>query len=212
MAITIKNSLGLLFGAFMASGNAMAGTNMTEDESIATDYMTQHQVTSFVMMNKKSGKILLIENNKIIANFNALSGAIKGDASEKGMTPSGVFPLTFIKDIPLYQHAIVFNYKPNQDTYTAIHPVLDIKGENRMARLQSPTPTDNKISHDGCLNVWPTDFKTIYEFTTKSTKAALSDGGKYHQSSNGFLVILPEETDVKTTFPLLQNNQNPNPQ
>lgn len=198
--ISAKNSLGILFGAFMASSNAMADTNMTEDEAIVTAYMNQHQVTSFVMMNKKSGKILLIENNKITESFNALFGEVTGDTSSKGMTPAGVFPLKFIDNVPTYQSAIIFNYKPTTEKYTAIHPVLDIKGENRLNRLQTPTVSDNKISHDGCINVLASDFKKITKFTGQSSQFIRITGEQYHHAHNGFLVVLPEQTDVKTFF------------
>lgn len=196
------NKLGFLFGAIMASTQTMADTQPSPDITATIDYMRQHNVTSFVVMDKKMGHLLLIKDNKIHLRFNALSGAVAGDVSDKGMTPAGIFPMKFVDNVPTYQSAIVFNYKPKTETYTAIHTVLDIKGENRLKRLQTPTGSDNKISHDGCINVQTNDFETIYAFTTQSTKSIRTDGSYYHRAPNGFLVVLPEQTDIKTFFNL----------
>lgn len=203
MNVIAKSKLSILFGAALtASTQAISDVQQTTEIDILTNYMKQHNVTSFVVMDKKMGQILLIKNNKIKASFNALSGETIGDVSDKGMTPAGIFPMTFVNNIPTYQSAIIFNYKPITGKYTAIHPVLDIKGENRLERLQTPTASDNRISHDGCINVHENDLKTIYEFTTQSTKSIRTDGSYYHRAPNGFLVVLPEQTDIKTFFNL----------
>ncbi len=104
------------------------------------------------------------------------------------------------KNIPTYGNTLVFNYKDQTDRYTAIHTVLDIPGENRLNRLKSTTAKDNRISHDGCINVSERDLKEIQDITTTFPKTIRHDTGKTSFAPNGFLVVLPEQESLDTFF------------
>lgn len=76
------------------------------------------------------------------------SSAIFGKTGTE--TPVGVYVLEKAYSTKLKKEMFVF--KKGDDGVFAIHSTVDVKGQNRQARLDSATPDDNKISN-GCINV-----------------------------------------------------------
>ncbi|MCW8820315.1 MAG: hypothetical protein OQK61_08420 [Ignavibacteriaceae bacterium] len=63
----------------------------------------------------------------------------------------------------------------------ALHPVVNVPGQNRKTRLNSETSSDNRITW-GCINVQPTLYKNVISSLFKR---------------QGFVYILPEEVPVE---------------
>lgn len=164
------------------------------DEQFVADYMRLRQTGTFFVLNKKRGELNLIENSAIIASFRALSGQKKGDQNIKYVTPAGIFPLVPATD-PDDPEKSALKFSPERtDTknhVATIHPVLDVKGQNRRARLESETPDDNRIS-DGCININDADYNKIMRF--------VKEYSAYFNGTPLYIVVLPEEQNV-ASFP-----------
>jgi hypothetical protein len=76
------------------------------------------------------------------------SSAIFGKTGAE--TPVGVYVLEKAYSTKLKKEMLVF--RKDDDGVFAIHSTVDVKGQNRQARLDSATPDDNRISN-GCINV-----------------------------------------------------------
>ena len=72
------------------------------------------------------------------------------------------------------------------DSAVSIHPTATgVPAERRVARLASPTPDDNRITH-GCINVSP-------EFYEQVVRPTFERGGVFY--------VLPDEASMAETFP-----------
>lgn len=124
-----------------------------------------NQGKQFIVADKQAGTLTLYTpQGQQITSTPALFGKETGDSiSINNATPSGRYDMNFIdgaridgKGYGSSAQALSVNgrLQENNAGNVAIHRVLPI--ENRQGRLNTPTATDNRISH-GCINV-PVDF------------------------------------------------------
>lgn len=133
-----------------------------------------HLGETFAVVNKQNGSLTIYDRNgNQIATTPALYGKKVGDtfnSTSSGTTPSGKFGLSYANDpatkayggsvIDLTQNGKYIQNKAGRysihRTYTAF------PNERREARINSPTPADNKISL-GCINVPPEFYDAHFE-------------------------------------------------
>lgn len=152
----------------------------------------------FVILDKADARIYLFDaEGKLLAATPALLGLGKGDTSFTGIgdrklstiriadrtTPAGRF-------VGFMGHAFVTNPKRAEDVLwvdypggVSIHRV--VKSANRLLRLATPTPQDNRISF-GCINVPVKFFETVLRPAFKETK--------------GIVYVLPENRPAREVF------------
>ncbi len=167
----------------------------TTAESKMIAYMKDRGVNHFLMLSKQRGQILYIVNNKVSDSDPALSGKMGGDTLRKnlGVTPSGIFKLEALGE----SDSIGFKQVQGTNIYYTIHPVLDVKGQDREARLESMRPAWQRIS-SGCVNVAQ---DTIGRIRGMMSMPQLFKDDKSERQVNGaFFVVLPEGKPVQSIF------------
>lgn len=87
---------------------------------------------------------VFVEHPEVAFKSNAIFGKTGTE------TPVGVYVLEKAFSTKLQKNMLVF--RKDDDGVYAIHPTIQVKGQNRQARLDSATPIDNKISN-GCINI-----------------------------------------------------------
>lgn len=189
----------------ISASHAFAETSQnikpTPDEQKTISYMGTHGITEFIMLNKKRGKILFIEDKKIIRADSALSGKLKGDnlRDDFMVTPAGIhimrphgngdsigFLLTDTK------------YAPNIKTDYSIHTVINPAGENRPARLAGNDPNKKRIS-SGCVNVSQNTLTALLKFIDRPHQTFNDDRNEPYVMGS-FFVVLPETKPVEFIF------------
>jgi len=89
------------------------------------------------------------------------------DQPSPRVTPSGTYKIK--KAYSEYLHSQVLVFIDGTKTMLAIHPVwLEIPSQNRLHRLYSETPDDNRITN-GCINVLPDFFYGVLNTLPDST-------------------------------------------
>lgn len=96
---------------------------------------------------------LFVEHPEVAFKTNAIFG------KQGTETPTGVYLLEKAFSTRLGRNILVF--RKDDDGVLAIHSVIDVKGQNRMARLDSVTAIDNKISN-GCINIKKEAFEKLW--------------------------------------------------
>jgi hypothetical protein len=83
-------------------------------------------------------------------------------------TPTGEFQLMhYTTEAPGYGGDLLV-FKENEKEVWAIHRVLDIPGQQRLARLYSPYAHHRKDITDGCVNIDPEVYKKLVECCSNS--------------------------------------------
>lgn len=147
--------------------NAATPTETAVVQNIVSQ--NDNQGKQFIVADKQAGTLTLYTpQGQEITSTPALFGKAVGDSTKtNNATPSGRFDLTFVdgknvdgKGYGSSAQALSVNgrLQENNAGNVAIHRVLPI--ENRQAKLDSATATDNRISH-GCINV-PSSFYDIH--------------------------------------------------
>jgi hypothetical protein len=124
-----------------------------------------------VIADKRAGIITIVDPNTGKKEIGyALFGKHKYDTLDLSLlddptkampsiTPAGIFKMKKMFSWHLNQNIIAFII--GTDKILAIHPVwTGNKNQQRVQRLQSPTPNDNRITN-GCINVDPVFFETV---------------------------------------------------
>lgn len=96
---------------------------------------------------------LFVEHPEVAFKTNAIFG------KQGTETPTGVYLLEKAFSTRLDRNILIF--RKDDDGVLAIHSVIDVKGQNRMARLDSVTAIDNKISN-GCINIKKEAFEKLW--------------------------------------------------
>jgi hypothetical protein len=152
----------------------------------------------FVILDKKDARIYLFDaQGKLLAAAPALLGLGTGDTSFEGIgkrklstikvadrtTPAGRF-------VGFMGHAFVANPKKAEDVLwvdyaggVSIHRV--VKSANRLKRMETPTPDDNRVSF-GCINV-------PVKFFEDAVRPAFKE-------SKGIVYVLPETKTAREVF------------
>jgi len=209
MAQTLKTKLAVLFNSLLlagtcAYGQAHANTqseNQTEppqfseqdkvpDSIFAINYMRSLGVERFIFLDKKTASIKLIDRGVIIHEVPALIGKHKGDFIKDGVTQAGVFALQISGNQALDETAIIYGFA-EKHAYNAIHPLMDIKGQNRPNRIKNENPEKRRIT-DGCINLARNDYDLIAQFAIETLR--FGRGGKI--SKYAYMLISPEKSDM----------------
>lgn len=177
------------FGAQLPSPDARSVADWVVDSR-------DHKNMSFVIVDKKDAKVYVFNPSGQLKDASiALLGAAVGDDSVPGIgdkplsevlpeektTPAG----RFIAELGMNtkgEDIVWVDY----DLAVSMHRVrAKVKAEQRLERLASPTPDDNRISF-GCINLLP----EFYENTLKPTV----------QSGGAVIYVLPETRSAAQTF------------
>lgn len=155
-----------------------------------------NQAMPYLIVDKVAARVYVFDAaGRLEGTAAALLGMERGDGSAEGLgtrplsaivpdqrtTPAGRFVASLGLDLK-GQDILWVDY----GTSLALHRV--VKGtaaERRAARLQSPTPIDNRISY-GCINVPVAFFETFVRPAFKQ--------------SSGVVYILPEMSPARTLF------------
>ncbi len=155
-----------------------------------------HRGYPFAIVDKAAAQVLVFgADGKLKGLAPALLGSAEGDHSAPGVGDRE------LKDIPMADRTtpagrFIAGYGPatggqrvlwvDYETAVSIHPIPAGNGpEKRKARLESPRPDDNRITH-GCLNV-------SNEFYDKVVKTTFAKGGVFY--------VLPDEMTMAEAFP-----------
>ena len=177
------------FGAHQPSPDARSVANWVVDSR-------DHKDMSFVIVDKKDAKVYVFNRAGQIKDASvALLGSAHGDDSVPGI---GDKPLTQVlpeeKTTPAgrFVAELGMNTKGEDivwvdyDAAVSMHRVrAKVESEQRLERLASPTPEDNRISF-GCINLPP----EFYENTLKPTV----------QAGGTVIYVLPETRSPRQTF------------
>jgi hypothetical protein len=151
----------------------------------------------FIVIDKVTAEVLVFDAQGLLQGMTpALLGIAHGDDATPGIgdkelseigpaektTPAGRF-MARIGPAKGKQQVLWVDF----NTSVALHPVITTNPkERRVARLQSETPSDNRITF-GCINV-------AREFFEKLVHPLFNDGG-------GMVYILPEKKFLIEVFP-----------
>lgn len=168
---------------------------LTPDEIKMMAYMKDHGVDTFVMLNKKRGQILFVENGHLVSTDSALSGKYRGDEHLAGLgtTPAGIHVLRS------YHNGTDIGFKEIDGTNIdyAIHTLINPNGQRRPERLKSLNPEWKRIS-SGCVNVAQDTLNKVLNLM-ESPQTFKRNGGDYDIKAS-FFVVLPEEKPVESIF------------
>jgi len=154
-----------------------------------------NQGMPFLIIDKVNAKVFVFDAQGILSGAApALLGLARGDDSTPGIgerklstirpeertTPAGRFVASLGQDL----HGVEMLWI-DYDTAISLHRVLNVAGERRAQRLESPTPSDNRISY-GCINV-------PVKFYDKVVSPAFT-------ASSGIVYILPETRPAREVF------------
>jgi len=151
----------------------------------------------FVIVDKRGAKVFVFNADGVLRGASAaLLGQSSGDDSAPGIgtrkladirpeertTPAGRFVASLGHN--LHGGEILW---VDYDAAISLHPVVTSNPrEQRLQRLASPTPLDNRISY-GCINVPPKFYQGVVS--------------PAFRQSDGIVYILPETRPASTVFP-----------
>jgi hypothetical protein len=201
-AISLALGAGGLFSPATAQPVAEEGVlhpNSVEGLQVAS-WVTASQDNRdmpFIVIDKDEAEVLLFDGRGLLQGVTpALLGIAHGDDATPGIgdkelneigpaektTPAGRY-LARIGPAKGKKEVLWVDFK----TSVALHPVITTNPkEHRLARLQSPTPMDNRITF-GCINVPAAFFKEL-------VLPSFSEAG-------GIVYILPEKKFLIEVFP-----------
>jgi hypothetical protein len=177
------------FGEHQPSPDARSVANWVVDSR-------DHKNMSFVIVDKKDAKVYVFNRAGQIKDASvALLGSAHGDDSAPGIGDkplSQVLPEEKTTPAGRFVAELGMNTKGEDivwvdyDSAVSMHRVrAKVKSEQRLERLASPTPEDNRISF-GCINLPP----EFYENTLKPTV----------QAGGTVIYVLPETRSPGQTF------------
>lgn len=187
--------------ASQAFAEASQNIKPTSDEQKTISYMGHHGITEFIMLNKKRGQILFIEDKKIIRADSALSGQLKGDDVRDNLmvTPAGIHIMRSHGNGDSIGFLITDTKNaPNIKTDYSIHTVINPPGQNRFARLAGNNPNEKRIS-SGCVNVSPDTLTRLLEFIDRPHQIFNDDKNEPYVMGS-FFVVLPETKPVESVL------------
>lgn len=202
-------TLALWLGAICAAAPASAAVRKVEAASVATPTSAATQVARwviasddnhglpFAVVDKAAAKVFVYgASGQLRGMAPALLGLARGDGSAPGIgdrrmaairpdertTPAGRF-LAAYGPASGHRKVLWVDYA----TAISLHPVVTSNPkEQRLKRLQSPTPKDNRITY-GCINV----SAAFYEKVVRPAFARTS----------GIVYVLPEKSPMEEVFP-----------
>lgn len=124
-----------------------------------------------------SGPVLLGISRCDTIDPKTLNAKLGDISSEKRVTPSGKYQAQIGKDLHGKELLWV-----TYDYAIAIHPVIEVPGQQRRRRLQSQSAEDNRITW-GCINALPSFYETIIS--------------PVFRPKGGIVYVLPEEVPVE---------------
>jgi len=170
------------------SREASADVRITFQRIIATN---DNRKLPFAIIDKKNAAMFVFDaDGSPLSSEPVLLGISKCDtidpktlnaklgdiSSEKRVTPSGKYQAQIGRDLHGKELLWV-----KYDYAIAIHPVIDVPGQQRVKRLQSQTAEDNRITW-GCINASSSFYKTVISPVFKP--------------KGGIVYVLPEEIAV----------------
>ena len=175
----------------LAAATPLLAAPEEDQEKLAIAYFNARGLHKFLLLNKRRGQILAVENGEVILRKNAISGKVAGDEIDTlaPVTPAGFFSLAFSRDQDGPNASMSFNVR-RDGSVDVVHPVINVPGQSRMRRLTRGTAADKKIS-SGCVNLAPDDYRLMAQFARSARQTMTSVDGS-RQISGSFFVVLPD--------------------
>jgi hypothetical protein len=176
-----------VMGSLFVSSFANASLDSVEQETV--NRMKERGVSSFLLLNKAKGSLIIVQNGVEAERMPALSGKNKGDIPQHNLsiTPSGVFPLVPENNPDEPYPAIAF-YKQDNSSYV-IHPVSGA----RVPKLLGGTAEDKRVTA-GCINVAKTKFRQLFAFASTHQEQIFHDEQGQPIVAGNFLVVMKESS------------------
>ena len=183
-----------VFATALTAALPLLAASAPEDdqEKLAISYFSARGLQKFLLLNKRRGQILAVENGDVILRRNAISGKMAGDEIDTPapVTPAGFFSLAFPKDTDGPNASMSFNVR-RDGSHDVVHPVINVSGQNRLRRLTRGSAADKKIS-GGCVNLAPEDYRLMSQFALSARQTMTSvDGAR--QITGHFFIVLPDK-------------------
>ncbi|MDB5704117.1 MAG: hypothetical protein JWN66_1233 [Sphingomonas bacterium] len=155
-----------------------------------------NQGLPFVIVDKAGGEVFVIDaRGKLLGAAPALLGLARGDDSPPGIGDrklATITPAERITPAGRFVAGLGDNLGGGEVLWVdygaaiSLHAVITTKpAEHRLARLATPSPSDNRISY-GCINVPAAFFNTVVRPTFKA--------------SAGIVYVLPETRSIQSVF------------
>ncbi|MDY0029548.1 MAG: hypothetical protein RBR86_06360 [Pseudobdellovibrionaceae bacterium] len=207
MTHALKTKLAILFNSALLAGtfacgqaHALTSPELPEenylhlnrqdavpDTNFAINYMKSLGIDRFIFLDKKTASIKLLDRGVIVHEVPALIGKLKGDHIKDGVTQAGIFALQISGNQSHDETAIIYSFAEKHD-FNAIHPLMDIQGQNRPNRIKNENPDTRRIT-DGCINLAREDYNQVAQFAIESLR--FSQGGDISQYA--YMVVAPEK-------------------
>ena len=205
----LKSIFTTLISASLAASQANAQDNagppISADARQAIGEMVEKGNNTMLILDKKQGQMITVENGRVVETGPALMGRDPGDSGSirTRVTPAGIFALHEYKTTDKNYATGTFlafecNDPKSPTVCLALHAVWNkLPSERRPQRLATPTADDNKISN-GCVNVDAAYYQRIREFLSRNSWVE-QNGAKQILRQPRF-VILPEQAPVNSIF------------
>lgn len=189
-----KTIIGLF--SMLAMPSLVYANERTPDDKVSglefsSNYMASFGIKKFLLLDKKEGHLKLVIDGQVTKSFSALSGKISADNSGKFITPAGIFAILRPIDLSHPKSGMIFDDRP-QDSFLAIHRVIDVKGQKRPERLLSAKAEFKRIS-DGCINLSYSNFDEAADFVLEAMSFN-SSGGIIKPA---YMIVLPEQSSLQ---------------
>ena len=188
--------LALWPGAFLA--DSLASENSFSDASFVAAWVRKTGDSKgypFIILDKKNARLFVYSSDgRLVGDAPVLLGMSAGDILPAGIAGK---PLSQIPEKDRITQAGRFFARKGYDnhdkvvlwvdfaTQLAIHEVINVPGQQRLEKLDSPTPKDNRISW-GCINLPVVFFQSTLIGTFTSGK--------------GYVYIMPEVLPLAPFF------------
>lgn len=174
---------------------------ISPDARWASTYFTSRGLERFLMLEKKSGNIIAVDNGTIAFSVPAVSGKIKGDDLEpNNSTPAGIWPLTISEGQKDIDAAILFVDGDNYgwDYSLLIHRAAPVREQFLNAGIEGKF----KRRSAGCivLKNSPEAYDRVSEFIQSAEEKSFTtiDGDPSVRAR--FLIVLPELSSAEEFF------------
>lgn len=171
------------------------------DARWASAYFTSKGLDHFLIMDKKSGNIIAVDNGAIAFTVPAVSGKVKGDDPEpNNSTPAGIWPLTISDGQKDIDAAILFvdGDMYGWDYSLLIHRAAPIREQFLSAGVGGKF----KKRSAGCivLKNSPEAYDRVSEFIQSAEEKSFTtiDGDQSVRAR--FLIVLPELSSAEEFF------------
>ncbi len=179
----------------LAAGDGNSAIPSVSEQAEFTMFMMEEVLgqQNYSILDRPTASLHLVRNGEVYYSMNIILGAGYGDREpvSSNATRSGITRMRPIQaNSSLYgQWVVEFGEDSRTGDRDVIHPVIDVRGQDRLNWINSPVLSLRRAS-DGCLNI---PIEAMPEITNFSLNLTASDG--YFP----FMAVTPENPDLEAT-------------